>query len=162
MAGNIFLKELASTGITITSTGGSTTTGSITSAGTLDMRSGGTSGALEPINGYFQLSGQITTITGITSGTPIADLYLVPSLDGGTTYATVDSTAGAGVAPYVTRFGTFTNTLATFVTLTTYTWVTGVAECFPTIFTVYIIGRSGQTLNANWTLKFYPSMAQYT
>lgn len=163
MAGNILLKELASTAITITSTGASTTNGSITSAGagSLDMRSGGTTGAVEPISGFFELTWQVASVSGILSGTTIADLYLVPSADG-TNYATIDSTSGAGVAQPSTRFGSFVNPLASPSTSTNYRAVTSVGDVFPVLYTPYIVNRVGQTISANWTLKFFPIEAQYT
>lgn len=161
--GNILLKELASTAITITSTGASTTNGSATSAGagSLDMRSGGTTGAVEPISGFFELTWQVATATGIGANTVIADLYLIPSADG-TNYATVDTTSGAGNCPPSTRFGSITNALASPSTSTNYRSVTSVGDVFPVLYTPYIVNRCGQTISANWTLKFYPIEAQYT
>jgi hypothetical protein len=160
--GTLSLKELAATGITITSTGASTTNGSATSAGagSLDMRAGGTAGALEPIAGYFELTCQWATITNIVSGTIVADLYLVPSIDG-TNYATVDTTASAGYISSANRFGSFTNPLASPSATTNYRFSSPIGDCWPTLYTPYIINRSGQTISVNWALKFFPVEGQY-
>ena len=159
MAGNLLLKELASTGSTITSSGGSTSNGNATSAGagSLDLRSGGTTNAVEALCGYFELTAQWATVTSIAQGTIVADLFLVPSIDG-TNYATVDTTY---ISPNL-RFGQFVNALASPSTSTNYRFATGVGDLFPTLYTPYIINRSGQTISANWTLKFYFAIAQYT
>ena len=161
MAGNILLKELTSTGNTITSTGASTTQGTATSAGTVDFRSGGTSGAVDAIAGYFELTSQWATTTSIVQGSPVADLYLVPAIDG-TNFATIDSTSGASYISGNFYAGTFINALAMPSTSTNYRFATPVVELFPSIYTVYIINRSGQTISVNWTLKFVTTEAQYT
>ena len=160
--GNLQSKELGASGVTITSTGASTTNITATSAGTLDMRSGGTTGAVQPLSGYFELTAQWSTVTSIVSGTPVADLYLVPSADNGSNYATVDTTSGAGFIPSALRFGSFVNALASPSGSTNYRFATAFGDVYPDIYTVYIINRSGQTLSANWTLKFFPIEGQYT
>src|SRR5574340_243198 len=92
MAGNFFL--LTGTAVTVTSTGGSTTNGTATSAGTVDLRSSGTANLIEELQAFAELTAQWSTITGIADGTIAADCYLVPALDG-TNYASVDTTSGS-------------------------------------------------------------------
>jgi hypothetical protein len=158
MAGNLALKTGTTT--TITSSGGSTTTGTATSAGTIDIRSGGTANLVEMIEAYFELTCQWGTTTGITAGTVIADLYLVPAIDG-TNYATVDTTSGSSYISSNFRLGSFVSPKA-LSTSTDYKFATPVGPLFCTIYTVYILNRSGQTISANWTLKVLADQGQYT
>lgn len=158
MAGDIFAKE--GSAVTVTSTGGSTTNGSATSAGDIDLRSGGTANLIEPFEALFELTAQWATITSITGGVPIADVYLVPKLDG-TNAAAVDTTSGAGRCPQ----GSYADTIVCASAPTANTnmrFVTGIVKLFPLLYTVYIINRSGQTISANWTLKVVAARAQYT
>ena len=159
MPGNLALKT--GTAVTITSTGGSTTNGSATSAGTIDLRAAGTANLIEELQAFMELTCQWATVTSIAAGTIAADVYLVPALDG-TNYATVTA-AGAG-ADYIAstmRVGScvVTNTPTA---ATNYRYVTAPFDLFPALYTVYILNRSGQTISANWTLKILPCEAQYT
>lgn len=157
MAGSIFYKERAV--VTITSTGASTTTGSITSAGAdLDCRAAGN--AADDFEAWFELTCQFATITSITGGVTIADLYLVPKLDG-TNLADIDSTASAGRAPLGSYFDSFVCAKAP-TAATNMRFVTGKGQLFPLLFTPHIINRSGQTMSVNWTLKVVSAQSQYS
>lgn len=158
MAGDLKWKE--GTILTLESSGGSATAGSSVLATTkLDCRSGGN--AADMFAATFSLQAAVAANTGITGGvTTMADLYLVPSLDG-TNYPDIDATAGASVIPFPMRKGVFmfpkiptanTNML----------FQSGECELFPVIYNVYLINRSGQTLNSGWVLKALPAMNQYT
>jgi len=157
MAGSIFSKERAA--VTLTSSGASLTTGSAGSAGTdLDCRASGNSA--EDLQGQFELTCQWTTITSIAVNTVIAELYLVPKLDG-TNLPDVDTTAGSSALPSPTYAGVFVATKAPTAS-TNARFVTGNVQFNPLLYTVYILNRSGQTISANWTLKEVGVQAQYT
>lgn len=160
MAGNIKTKERSI--ITLTSTGSSLTNGSGGSAATdLDARSaGGTGNSEGDFQGRFELFCQWATITGITAGLVVAELYLVPKLDG-TNLPDVDTTAGSSRFPPNTFAEPFVATKAPSAN-TNMRFVTGIVELFPALYTAYLLNKSGQTISANWTLKVVPAQGQYT
>lgn len=157
MAGDIFSKERAI--VTITSTGASATTASAVSAGAdFDCRSGG--GNPEDLEARFELTCQWATVTGIVAQTVVAEFYLLPKLDG-TNLPDIDATGGASVLPaslYVSSFVATKTPTAT----TNARFQTGSILLFPTLYTPYILNRSGQTITANWTLKAVSARMQYT
>jgi hypothetical protein len=134
---------------TLTSTGASLTNSSGGSAGDIDLR---TSGGYE---GDFQVQMELTcqwaTITGITNGTIVADLYLVPKMDG-TNTPDVDTTTGASNFPIACLAGSFIASKAPTAN-TNMRFVTTAFDASPRLSTAYIKNRSGQTISANWTLK---------
>jgi hypothetical protein len=156
MAGSILLKEQAI--VALTTTGTSLTTGSAGLAGQLDARAGGN--AADLFAALFSLSAQWATVSGIAGGTVVADLYLVPAIDGAT-FPDIDTTAGASYIPYPMQAGSFiapkapaANTNALFQSAT--------VDLMPALYNVYIINRSGQTISVNWALKVLAAAAQYT
>ena len=156
MAGSLLLKEQAL--VTLTATGASLTTGSAGSAATtLDARTAGN--AADFFAALFSLNLQFAA-TGPVAGTNVADLYLVPSLDG-TTYPDVDTTAGTSYIPFTMRVGSFV-CHKTIAATTSYTFQSNAVDLLPVLYTAYIINRSGVTINVNWTLKVAASAAQYT
>ncbi len=157
MAGDIFSKERAA--VTLTSSGSSLTNGSAGSAGTqLDCTTGGN--APEDLQGQFELTCQWVTITSIAVNTIIAELYLVPKIDG-TNLPDVDVTAGSSALPVPTFAGVFVATKAPTAN-TDARYVSGNVQFNPLKYTAYILNRSGQTITANWTLKVVSVRAQYT
>ena len=158
MAGDLALKT--GTAVTVTSSGGSTTAGSATSAGDVDLRSGGTSNLIEQILGFAELTCQWATTTSIGAGTIVAVLYLVPKLDG-TNAADIDSSSGAAYISANYRVGSFIAPKA-LSTSTNYRFATPVFDLFPALYTVYLLNSSGQTVSANWTLKLLTARGQYT
>jgi hypothetical protein len=157
MAGNILLKEQAV--VTLTSTGASLTTGSAGLAGTqLDCRAAGN--AADLFAALFSLTAQWATVTGIAAGTTIADLYLVPAIDG-TNFPDIDTTAGASYIAYPHRVGSFVAAKAPTAN-TNALFQSQPVDLMPVLYNVYIINRSGQTMSANWTLKALAAAAQYT
>lgn len=158
MAGNLALKT--GTAVTITSSGGSTTTGTATSAGDIDLRSSGTANLIEELMAFLELTCQWATTTSIAAGTIVADVYLVPKLDG-TNAVDIDTTGGSSYIASNHRVGSFVSPKA-LSTATDYRFATAVFDLFPALYTVYILNRSGQTISANWTLKILPAEAQYT
>lgn len=158
MAGEIFLKEQAVA--TVTSSGASTTNLSATSAGTIDMRTAGTTNLIENLVALAELTCQWGTTTNIAAGTIVADLYLVPVMDG-TNAADIDATAGASYIAANYRVGYFVSP-KTLSTSTDYRFVTAVFDVFPGKYTAYILNRSGQTISVNWTLKVVAARAQYS
>jgi hypothetical protein len=108
----------------------------------------------------FSLTAQWATATGITAGTNVAELYLVPAIDG-TNFPDIDTTAGASYIPSAMLQGVFiapkaptANTLMLFQS--------AVVDLMPVLYNVYILNRSGQTVSVNWTLKALAAAAQYT
>ncbi len=157
MAGSIFAKERSI--ITLTSTGASLTNGSAGSAGTdLDVRSSGN--AAEDFQSTLELKCQWGTVTGIVKGTVVAELYLVPKLDG-TNAPDVDTTSGSSALPYESFAAVFTAIKAPTAS-TDMRFITGTVNLQPILYTAYIINTSGQTISSNWTLKIVPAQAQYS
>lgn len=157
MAGDLRAKERAI--ITLTSTGASLTTGSAGSAGTdLDVRAAGN--AADDLVARFELTCQWGTITGIAAGTVVAELYLVPKLDG-TNLPDLDTTAGASRLPIGTSVAVFDAT-KTPAAATNARFITGLVELFPALYTAYLLNKSGQTISVNWTLKAVGAQGQYT
>lgn len=160
MAGNLKTKERSI--ITLTSAGSSLTNGSGGSAGTdLDARSaGGTGNAEGDFLCRLELTCQWATITGISNGLVVAELHLVPKLDG-TNLADVDTTAGSSKFPANTFADSFICAKSPSAN-TDMRFPTGVLELFPALYTAYILNKSGQTMSANWSLKVVPAQGQYT
>lgn len=159
MAGNLTAKERAI--VTLTTTGASIATGSAAAAnGTadLDARSGGN--APDDLEAIFELVVQWVTITGITAGTVVGELYLLPLPDG-TNLPDVDLTASSSVIQAGAYAGSFVVPKQA-VTNTNVRLITGVVPLFPALLRPYLLNRSGQTMTANWSLKAVAAQAQYT
>lgn len=158
--GDIFWKERSI--ITLTSTGASLTNLSGAAAGTnLDVRAAGN--AADDDAAIFQLTCQWATVTAIAAGTLLADLYLVPKMDG-TNLPQLDLTAGSSYIPYAHRVGGFV--AAKVPTSNTDTiFATGSLDqipIMPLLYTAHIINRSGQTISSNWILKVITARHQYS
>jgi hypothetical protein len=157
MAGSILTKEQAI--VSLTSAGAALTTGSAGLVSTqLDCRASGN--AADLFMALFSLTAQWATVTGIAAGTTIADLYLVPALDG-TSFPDVDTTAGASYIPFTMRAGSFV-AAKTPTANTNALFQSAMVDLMPVLYNVYILNRSGQTMAANWTLKALAAAAQYT
>lgn len=157
MAGDIRQKERAI--VTLTSTGSSLTNGSAGSAAT-DFDARATGNFADDFAAQFELTCQWATITGIAAGTVVADLYLVPKLDG-TNLPDVDTTGGSSKLPFAALVGSFEAQKAP-TAATNARFVSNVVQFNPLLFTAYIVNRSGQTISANWTLKAVGVQGQYT
>jgi hypothetical protein len=158
MAGNIFAKERGI--VTLTSTGSSITTASAAVANAtadFDARTGGN--APDDLQAQFQLTCQWATITGIVANTVVAELYLLPALDG-TNFPDVDLTGGASYLPSAAYAGSFVCALAP-TTNVNMTFISSNVLFNPLKLRPYILNRSGQTISANWTLKAVSVQAQY-
>jgi len=156
MPGKILLSEQAV--VTLTSAGTSLTTGSAGSAGTLDCRASGN--AADMFSALLTLAAQWVTVTGIAAGTTVADIYLVPAIDGAN-YPDIDLTAGASYMPYTMRAGSFVAS-KTPTAGASALFQSAQIDLMPVLYTVYIINRSGQTISSGWTLKALAAAAQYT
>lgn len=156
MAGNITAKERAA--VTLTSSGASIATGSAGSANDIDFRAGGN--APDDFEAVYELTCQWATITGIVAGTVVAELYLVPKLDG-TNAIDIDTTASTSVIPGTCYAGAFQAAKAP-VANTNMRFISPPEASHPLLYTAYIINRSGQTMTANWTLKAVSTQGQYT
>lgn len=134
---------------TVTTTGASLTNSSGASAGDVGFRSSeGNDGDLQA---QFELTCQWATITGIANGTLVAELYLVPKLDG-TNAPDVDTTSGASNFPIAAFKAVFLACKAPTAN-TNMRFITSVFDVEPRLYTAYVKNRSGQTITANWTLK---------
>lgn len=159
MAGDLRAKERAI--VTLTSSGSSLTNGSAGAAnGTadLDARSGGN--VADDLMAVFELVCQWSTVTGIAAGTVVAELYLVPALDG-TNFPDVDTTAGSSTLPAPTYVASFVATKAP-SSSTDMRFVTAPVLIAPLLLRPYIRNTSGQTMAANWTVKAVGVQGQYT
>lgn len=157
MAGNILGKSTSI--ITLTSSGASLTNLSGGAAGTdLDARTSGNAAGY--MRGRFELICQWGTVTGITLNKVVAEIYAIPKLDG-TNLPQIDTTAGSSAFPAATYFGqmvaTKAPTASTDTRFVTREWVLP-----QELLTIHVRNVSGQTISANWTLKFLGSHAQYT
>ncbi|WP_273704152.1 hypothetical protein, partial [Candidatus Accumulibacter vicinus] len=97
MAGDIGSKERAI--VTLTTAGASlsnNSAGAANATADLDARAGGN--LARDLAVLFELTMRWATVTGIVAGTVVADLYLVPLLDG-TNLPDLDLTAGASRLP---------------------------------------------------------------
>lgn len=159
MAGTLFLKEQSI--VTLTSTGASLTNlsaGVANGTADLDCRSAGN--AAEVASAMFWLQMQWVTITGILNGVDVADLYLVPLVDG-TNLPDLDLTAGAShISPNFYAGSFICDKQA--VTNTNMLFTLGPVELFPVLYRPYILNQSGQTNTANWTLKVVAAQGSYT
>lgn len=159
MAGDLLAKERAI--VTLTSAGGALASGSAGVANAtadFDARSAGN--APDDLQAQFELICQWATITGIAAGTVVAELYLVPILDG-TNAPDVDLTSGASVLPYAAYVGSFVATKAP-TAATNARFPSPLIAIAPRLYRPYILNRSGQSISANWTLKVVSDRAQYT
>lgn len=155
MSADFFAKERAL--IALTTTGASIATGSGAAAGT-DLNCQTTGNAAEDFQAIFELIVQWVTITSIAVNTPIADLYLVPKVDG-TNLPDIDLTASTSALPVGTWVGSFIATKAPTAN-TNARYVTPTVNLNPLKYTAHIINRSGQTMTANWTLNAVTWRAQ--
>ena len=160
MAGSIKAQERAA--VTLTSAGASLTNGSAAAAGTdLDARAGGN--AADDFQAQFELTCQWASITtAIGANTVVAELYLVPKLDG-TNLPDMDLTAGSSVLPPSTLRAFFTATKSP-TAATNARYITDTFPISPRLYTAHILNKSGasNTISANWTLKAVSDQAQYT
>lgn len=124
----------------------------------LDSRASGN------IDGYtrgrFELTCQWATVTGITVNKVVAEVYLVPEADG-TNKPDVDVTAGSSAFPAGAWFSNFTATKAPTAS-TNARFITAEKRIPQELMTAAIRNVSGQTIAANWSLKFLPSAHRWT
>jgi len=156
---NIFWNEQAI--LTLTSAGGALVQnggGIANGTASLDVRTGGN--AAENFTAGFELSVlQWATITNITIGTVIADLFLVPVLDGtNAPSVTITNASTDFIAPNY-RVGSFISGVIPVANTSIRSAVINV-DLQPFLYTPYLINRSGQTFTANWVLKFVSAKVQ--
>lgn len=159
MAGDLRSKERAI--VTLTTTGTSLTNGSAAVANTtadFDARSSGN--FPDDLQAQFEFICQWATVGSIAGGTTVAELYLVPLLDG-TNLPDVDLTSGTSYLPPVTFATAFTATKAPTAATNT-RFISGIVSFNPLLHRPYILNRSGQTISANWSLKAVGVQGQYT
>lgn len=136
--------------VTLTSTGASLTNNSAGAAGTdLDARASGN--FADDFQAQFELTCQWATITGITSGSVIGHIYLVPKMDG-TNLPAIDTTSGSSVLPAPAYFSPLICVVAPTAN-TDMRFITPARDISPRLYTAYLLNKSGQTISANWTLK---------
>lgn len=159
MPGDIRAKERAI--VTLTSTGAALTQNSAAIANAtanLDARAGGN--FERDLQVQFELTMQWVAPAPIAAGTVIAELYLVPVLDG-TNDPEVNTTAGASTLPYGTFAAQFVSTKlpASNVNMR---FVTGNVPINPLLYRPYVKLITSQSATANWTLKAVGVQALYT
>jgi hypothetical protein len=164
MAGNITWKERAIVTLQdrTNTTALTNLSGAAAATADLDVRAAGN--AADDQVAMFELLCRYGTITGILFGVAVAELYLVPLIDG-TNLPDVDLTAGAShVAPnaFVGKF------LAAkqLVTATDTRFALGPVVLFPCLYRAYIINTAGQTMTTtsgtSWQLRVVSAQGQYT
>jgi hypothetical protein len=162
--GSIFAKERSIVTLQDRTNVTALANGSAVAAATadLDVRSAGN--AAEDFLAMFDLLCRWTTITNIVAGVTVAELYLVPLLDG-TNLPDVDLTAGTS---YISPNGYVGNFLCAkqAVTATDMRFFLGPVPLFPALYRAYILNRSGQTVTTSsgtsWQLKVVSAQAQYS
>lgn len=159
MAGDLRAKERAP--VTLTSSGASLTTGSAGVAnGTADFDARSTGNFPDDLQAQFELTCQWATVTSIVKDTVVAELYLLPAVDG-TNFPDIDTTSGSSALPAAAYAGSFVATKAPTAN-TNARFVTPNVAFNPMLHRPYILNRSGQTISANWTLKAVSVQGQYT
>lgn len=164
MAGNILYDERAIITLQDRTNTTAMTTGSGAAAATadLDVRAGGN--AAGDFLVIFDLFCRWGTTTNIAKNVVVAELFLLPSLDG-TTFPDVDLTAGSSFISPPHTAGLFiaakqpgNNTDALFAT--------GIVPLLPILYRAYIINRSSQTMTVtsgtSWRLRMISAQEQYT
>lgn len=159
MAGDLFTKE--GTIATLEANGGSlaTTVAAEANDVTLDLRSGGLSGAVQNLLFQFELVCQWATITSIVKDTVAAELYILAALDG-TNYPDID-TGTPSALPGIAYVGNFTCTKAPTAN-TNMRFHSPRIALPPFLHKAYILNRSGQTMSAAWTLKVLSARGQFS
>lgn len=159
MAGDIRQKERSI--VTLSSSIASLTNNSAGAAnGTADFdaRSGGN--FADDRAAQFEWIVQWATVTGITAGTIVGELYLLPALDG-TNFPDIDTTSGSSRLPVASFVGFFEATKAPTAN-TNARFISPIVSFNPLLFRPYIKNTSGQTTTANSTLKAVGVQDQYT
>jgi hypothetical protein len=157
MAGNILSKEQSV--LSLSGSGSALASGSAGLAATqLDCRASGN--AADLFMALFSLTAQWATVTGIAAGTTVADLYLVPAIDGAN-FPDVDTTAGASYIPFTMKAGSFVAPKAPTANANAL-FQSQPVDLMPVLYNVYVINRSGQTMSASWAMKALAAAAQYT
>lgn len=157
MPGDIFSKER--TAVTISSSQAALSSGNSQAMGVdLDFRNSGN--AAEDFACVFELFCQWATITGIAAGTIIADIYLIPKLDG-TNLPDLDLTTSTGLPPQC-LVGNFQAVKAP-VANTNMRFVSNLVEgIHPMLYTVHLMNRSGQQIASGMTVKALSARVQYS
>ena len=159
MAGDLRSKERAI--VTLTSSGGSLTTGTAGLAnGTADFDARSSGNAPDDLQAQFELIVQWATITSIVANMVIAELYLLPALDA-TNFPDVDTTGGSSVIPAAAFVDSFICAKAPTAN-TDMRFVSREIAINPLLYRPYLLNRSGQTMSVNWALKVVSVQGQYT
>ena len=108
----------------------------------------------------FEWTVQWATITGITAGTIVGELYLLPILDG-TNVPDIDTTSGSSKLPVASYAGYFEATKAPTAN-TNARFISPNVFFNPVLMRPYIKNTSGQTTASNSTLKAVGVQGQYT
>lgn len=143
MAGNIFWKERASYTLNNRSGGTLATVTAVAASSNLDCRASG-NGADDFVI-QFELLCQWATITSIVANTLIADLYLVPALDG-TNFPDVDTTGGSSNISPQHWVASFTAAKAPTANVDM-RFTSAPVLVLPLLYKPYLLNRSGQTMS---------------
>jgi hypothetical protein len=164
MAGYIYARErsiftLQDRTLTTTFANG---TGLAAQTADLDVRAGGN--AADDFLAIFELLCRWATVTGITKNTVVAELYLVPLIDG-TNLPDVDLTAGSS-AMSLTHFASVFMAAKAPTSATDMRFASGIIPLFPCLYRAYLINRSGQSITVtsgnSWQLRAVSAQQQYS
>ena len=158
MAGTLFLKEVSTYALSTSDCASLANNIATTAIGlNLDNRSSAT--APNSALAIFQLQCSFNATTALSVNTDIADLYLLPAMDG-STFPTIGTSQ---IAPPF-QVGSFINSASTVAVSTVVTYVTdpkGV-DLFPVLYKAAIVNVSGQTINSSWSLKVSLAQGNYS
>jgi hypothetical protein len=164
MPGDLFQKERAIVTLQDRTNTTALTNNSGAAAATADLDARAAGNVAEDFLALFELFCRWGTISGILAGVAVAELYLVPLLDG-TNLPDVDLTAGSSACPMSTLAGVFPCARQA-VAATDMRFVSGPVLLFPALYRAYIINRSGQTITTtsgtSWQLRVVTARNQYT
>lgn len=164
MAGSIFAQERAIVTLQDRTNTTALATGSAVAAATADLNVKTGGNAPDDFLAMFELLCRWTTITNIIAGVAVAELYLVPLLDG-TNLPDVNLTAGSSYIPLAGFVGNFVSPKQ-LVTATDTRFFLGPVALFPCLYRAYILNRSTQTITTtsgtSWQLRVVSSQVQYT
>lgn len=159
MAGDLRAKERAL--ITLTTTGASLTTGSAGVAnGTADFDARSTGNVPDDLQAQFELTCQWASVAGIAAGAVVAEIYLLPILDG-TNAPDIDLTPGSSRIPYA-ALAAILEATKTPTAATNARFISGNVPFNPVLMRPYLVNRAVTTMSSGWSLKVISVQGQYT
>jgi len=157
MANTLFLKEVSTYALTDANPAALANLVATTLIGVnLDNRSSNAGGG-NSAAAIFQLQCQWNATSGITVGTDVVDLYLLPAMDG-STFPTI-GTSQVSPNHYA---GSFICPITTVAVSTIITFTTPIVDLFPVLYKAAIINQSGQTIVSSYAVKVDLAQGSYS